>query len=302
MNASFTQITSNGEDLGWPATKAKDLNGLALTLDADGDSSLDVSVDDVATLTLQGFAAFIFDGDVASPVNGITFTSSATGVTPVLAAQGEANSGIKLAANGTGDVEIGAGTGETDILVTAEGSVADVALRVIGKGTGKVELGDGFLAWPDTDGSANQALITDGAGALSFGAAPLITGDRMTFQQETPSALFSKDFGMQDDTAFRFTTGVAGSDLTGNTFTVNFASRASGNVSANHDHNAAGTLVNSSFTSLDIAGDTGLNVDAIGTTSHTHTISGTTGNQNANHTHTTDMTVDYYDLVVGEVT
>ena len=30
LNSSLTQITNNGEDLGWPATKDKDLNAQAL--------------------------------------------------------------------------------------------------------------------------------------------------------------------------------------------------------------------------------------------------------------------------------
>jgi len=78
-------------------------------MDADGDSSLTVDTDDVLHLQLQGFDAFIFDGDVASPVNGLTFTSTATGVTPSITGQGEAGVGINLIPGGTGAIEIDGG-------------------------------------------------------------------------------------------------------------------------------------------------------------------------------------------------
>ena len=67
-----------------------DITGKLLILDDDGDSKLDAATDDVATLTLQNFAAFLFDGDVASPVNGITFQTTATGSPAVIFPHGEA--------------------------------------------------------------------------------------------------------------------------------------------------------------------------------------------------------------------
>lgn len=55
-------------------------------------------------------------------------------------------------------------------LIDAAGDDANVALRLRGKGTGKVQIGDANLQWPDSDGTANQRLQTDGAGVLSFGS------------------------------------------------------------------------------------------------------------------------------------
>jgi len=55
LNASFSQIHSNGEDLGWPATKAKDLNGFGLVMDANGDTTIDAgAVDDQIDIALAG--------------------------------------------------------------------------------------------------------------------------------------------------------------------------------------------------------------------------------------------------------
>ena len=85
-----------------------DLNGVELVLDTDADSSLTVDTDDVLHMKLQGIDAFIFDGNVASPVNGLTFTSSATGTDPDITAQGsDTNIGINLVPKGSGTVQTG---------------------------------------------------------------------------------------------------------------------------------------------------------------------------------------------------
>jgi hypothetical protein len=76
----------------------------------DLDSSLRETADDIVALELQGFDSFIFDGNVASPVNGLTFISSATGVAPQITDHGENNNGINLAPSGSGTVLIGGGT------------------------------------------------------------------------------------------------------------------------------------------------------------------------------------------------
>lgn len=107
LNSSLTQITDNGEDLGWPATKAKDLNGFELILDADADTSITADTDDVIHYRLQGVDLFIMDGDVASPVNGLSFVASATGADVVVLAQGsDSNIDIDIQPKGTGFVLI----------------------------------------------------------------------------------------------------------------------------------------------------------------------------------------------------
>ena len=52
INAEFNNILNNGEDLGWPATKAKDLDGKQLILDADQDTHFTADTDDRVELSL----------------------------------------------------------------------------------------------------------------------------------------------------------------------------------------------------------------------------------------------------------
>lgn len=54
--------------------------------------------------------------------------------------------------------------------VESTGNDSNVDLNVKGKGTGKVKLGTAGLKFPNSDGSANEVLKTDGSGVLSFGA------------------------------------------------------------------------------------------------------------------------------------
>lgn len=82
-----------------------DINGVPLILDVDADSTLRETSDDVIALRLQAFDAFIFDGDAASPVNGITFRSSATTVDPALVAHGsDSLINVRLTPKGAGVV------------------------------------------------------------------------------------------------------------------------------------------------------------------------------------------------------
>ena len=108
LNSSFTQITDNGEDLGWPATKAKDLDGNELILDADGDTGITADTDDRIDLKLQGQDLFKFDGTTASAVDGLTFGAVATGSpsTVTVTAQGSStNINLNLVPKGSGTAQ-----------------------------------------------------------------------------------------------------------------------------------------------------------------------------------------------------
>lgn len=88
-----------------------DINGQELTIDANGDSTLRETSNDVIALKLQGVDSIIFDGDVASPVNGMTLRSSATGTPVEIAAHGtDSNIGITLTPKGSGAVKLGSST------------------------------------------------------------------------------------------------------------------------------------------------------------------------------------------------
>ena len=58
LNSSFLQITDNGEDLGWPATKAKDLDGQSLLLDGDADTHITADTDDQIDFAVGGVDRF----------------------------------------------------------------------------------------------------------------------------------------------------------------------------------------------------------------------------------------------------
>jgi hypothetical protein len=97
-----------------PSGTGVDIDGAPLVLDADADTSLRETADDVLALRMQGVDVFIFDGNVASPANGFTLTSSATGVSPELSSTGsDSNINLRLTPKGTGQVTVGS----TDIEV-----------------------------------------------------------------------------------------------------------------------------------------------------------------------------------------
>lgn len=54
LNSSYAQVFDNGQDLGWPATKAKDLDGYELVLDSDSDTSITVDTDDQIDFKIGG--------------------------------------------------------------------------------------------------------------------------------------------------------------------------------------------------------------------------------------------------------
>ncbi len=105
LNSSLTQITGNGEDLGWPATKLKDLDGFELVLDGDGDSSWTADSDDIIHGRLQGVDLAIFNGATASAVNGMQWTFAAAGSNVALLTQGsDTNIHLDVQPKGSGQL------------------------------------------------------------------------------------------------------------------------------------------------------------------------------------------------------
>lgn len=155
LNSSFSKITDNGEDLAWPATKAKDLDGQSLILDLDGDTSITADTDDRIDFACAGFDVVRMN-TVASAVNGIDATGSATGNAVVLAAYGsDTDIGVTLTPKGVGDVVLGghkakgltsavnfielasSATGNA-VQVEAAGSDTDIDIVLAPKGAGVV--------------------------------------------------------------------------------------------------------------------------------------------------------------------
>jgi len=106
LNSSFSKIFDNGEDLAWPATKAKDMNAQELILDDDEDTSITADTDDQIDLRLGGVDLFNFNGATASVVNGLTFTGAASGsattITATSSGSTDANVSINWVTVGTG--------------------------------------------------------------------------------------------------------------------------------------------------------------------------------------------------------
>jgi len=265
LNAEFNNILNNASTLITPITADLSMNTKRIDFDADTDTSIRSDADDVLIVELQGSDRFIFDGDVVSPVNGLTFvvsatnnpvqvlvngtdddigitfdakngeemltlaavvdakneitiTSAAAGAEPIISATGDdTDIGITLTPKGAGVVAL---TGNLDfngnsitdggglelITFTEDGSAVnhinienqatgaatsgpfirpagsdtDVALNLLGKGTGKVQIGDASIAYPDADGAANTILKTDGAATAAFAAATYAAGPATT--------------------------------------------------------------------------------------------------------------------------
>jgi hypothetical protein len=109
------------------------------------------------------------------------------------------NANIDIIPNGTGDVNLGAdtvqiGDNNADATLTTQGT-GDLTLNTNGgTNSGAIVIQDGAnnnititpngsgnivldgLTFPNADGSADQALITNGSGTLSFGSAGISTG------------------------------------------------------------------------------------------------------------------------------
>jgi hypothetical protein len=130
----------------------------------------------------------------ASAINELTITNAAAGNAPSIATTGgDTNIGLTIAPKGTGDVNVDAdtlrvGDSNADATITTNGT-GDLTLSTnTGSNSGTIKIFDGVngnieltpngsgvvkldgLSYPVADGSANQALVTNGSGVLSFAA------------------------------------------------------------------------------------------------------------------------------------
>ena len=149
-----------------------------------------------ATITSSGAHNLILDTNSGTNSGNITITDGANGditLTPngtgdVVAAAdtltvGDAAAAATISSNGAGTLTLTTGGASDLILSTNSGTdsgtitITDAAngnITISPNGSGNIVL-DG-LTFPNADGSADQALITDGSGTLSFGSAGISTG------------------------------------------------------------------------------------------------------------------------------
>ena len=107
LNAEFSNVYSNGEALGWPATKAKNLATQKLILDTDGDTSITADTDDRIDFELKGTDLLRFDGTAAIPVNGMSFVASVSGTDPSIEMFGENdNIGLNIVPKNSGNLQV----------------------------------------------------------------------------------------------------------------------------------------------------------------------------------------------------
>ena len=86
---------------------------------------------------------------------------------------GDNNANATLTTQGTGDLTLNTNNGtNSGTIVILDGANGNITITP--NGSGNIVL-DG-LTFPNADGSANQALITNGSGTLSFGSAGITTG------------------------------------------------------------------------------------------------------------------------------
>jgi len=107
LNAEFDNLIDNQQDLGWPATQAKDMNGNELTTDVGGNSGIRSNANNTLDVKLNGTNLFQFDGSTGTPVNGLTWTTSIAAADVTTAPVGsDTNISHNLTGKGTGDTKL----------------------------------------------------------------------------------------------------------------------------------------------------------------------------------------------------
>jgi len=164
--------------------------------------------------TLQGSSVIVDDSDNVSGVgtlaagaptfSGVVTAPVGSGGLPSYTFTGDPNTGMfRVGADNLGFAVAGtlavdllhtSGTDEklkitrtvSTLTVAAISGAGNTFLDLIGEGTGAVRLGDAQLVWPDSDGTVGQAMITDGAGALSFSTVGDVAGPASSTDNAVP--------------------------------------------------------------------------------------------------------------------
>lgn len=186
-----------------PYRPQSDLTTLAADMDVNGNSIISSSNGDIA-ITPNGTGDVILDGlkwPQADGTNGQALTTDGAAqlswatvstdmvndVTPQLGGDLDANAfdiqfddatGIRddsdneqlifqKTASAVNHIEITNATAAGTPKIASAGGDTNIDLSLVAKGSGAVVISG--LSYPTSDGAANQALLTDGAGTLSFG-------------------------------------------------------------------------------------------------------------------------------------
>jgi hypothetical protein len=172
MNGIQDQVIDNDQDVGNPRTESFDMDGQRLILSADGNTSLIASTSNKIDLRLASADLYDFDATVASPVNGLTFIASATGVNTFIQAKGsDTNVGVTVASKGAAGVVLRTNGGAVFVV---SGSVASPAngITVTGATTGNRP----SIAATGSDTNVGLTIAPKGTGTLLLDADPTGTG------------------------------------------------------------------------------------------------------------------------------
>lgn len=163
LNAEFNNILNNGEDLGWPATKAKDLDGNELILDSDADTSITADSDDVIDVRVGGSDS-LFIG------HGTGNTAGFLHVNPGSLTATASTDFARLRINNSNAMTIPAGT----TTIAAAVYIAEPNLTATGTITNAATL---YIPGAPTEGgTTNHALFVDSGTSRFDGAVEFADG------------------------------------------------------------------------------------------------------------------------------
>jgi len=210
LNAEFNNILNNGEDLAWPATQAKDMDGQQILLDGDQDTHITSDTDDRIDFAVGGFDGVRIDGTTASSVNGLDLITRATGVAPEVASRGEANIGMELhdsngnevlilgsTASAVNEITItNAATGNPPVLSTTGETNVGLTITPAGTGDTTISTGDLTVSAGNLTVSAGDLALSEGNAAFTSTDAGAGEGPRLTLDRNSASPAASDLIGV----------------------------------------------------------------------------------------------------------
>jgi len=158
------------------------------TINANDNTLSNISASDIEAGSKSGSDSTLITGTAGTQNNAVSFNSDGDLVenkTPEITGLNDTNGNTILSttknSSAVNQVDVENVATGNDPKVKAAGGDTDVGLRVQGKGTGAVQIGDAFLSFPDSDGAAGDLLQTDGSGNLQFGTgSSAVTVDTFT--------------------------------------------------------------------------------------------------------------------------
>ena len=213
LNAEFNNVLNNGEDLSWPATKAKDLDGQSIQLDGDQDTHITSDTDDRVDFSLGGFDGVRFDGTTASSVNGFDLATQSTGVAPEIKSRGESNIGWEFQDSNGNEIIIGAALASAVNEITIENAATGNAPTI--RSTGEADIGLEFqnsdseelLILTSVSTALNEISITNAA--TGVGPTISVTGETNVDLNLSPAGTGQVDIGTGGATQAEQETGTA---------------------------------------------------------------------------------------------